>query len=482
MVAADLPRRPTTSGSPASGPGWSPRTSGRTRCAASGRSSAGPGVAASRAGSGDGLTWDEFARSPASMVDGPPALDGRPADRRACRSIADGDIASAASTVPVVEAPLETLRARHRHDRHRDQRAGRDPGAAPPGRRTAPTPAGCSRPASGPPGSRRWPTVLAELNTHLAEEPTVADTLWWIVHRFIIGVHERIAYSKLPEHTFRFRWEDGRVRFFDNGVGRFPLAAIRNEPLAPLTRDLGFWDRDSDGDGASSRHARAAAFIAEALRVTDAAARRPGTARIKPIAELFRADCVALWATTYNLDLALFNEYLLRRLGDPPLNAVVLADRDRLDDTLDAIPPERLDILGPVNRRWLLRGARVGTGRFHPKSYLAVTARTAKLLVGSGNLSTNGIDAGREVFTAFVAGTPHGDAAIATWRSMDAAPHRRRRRHPPRRALHRPRGAPAEAVRTDRRSPTRRCGTTSTGPWPTSSATPSLARADRSTS
>lgn len=138
---------------------------------------------------------------------------------------------------------------------------------------------------------------------------------------------------------------------------------------------------------------------------------------IKPIAELFRADCVALWATTYNLDLALFNEYLLGRLGDPPLNAVVLADRDRLDATLDAVPPERLHIVAPVNRRWLLRGARVGAGRFHPKSYLAVTARTAKLLVGSGNLSTNGIDAGREVFTAFVVGTPHGDAAVRTWRS-----------------------------------------------------------------
>lgn len=137
---------------------------------------------------------------------------------------------------------------------------------------------------------------------------------------------------------------------------------------------------------------------------------------IRPIQELFRAECVALWATTYNVDLALFNEYLLGRLGDAPLNAVVLADRDRLDATLDAVPPERVDILGPVNRRWLLRGARVGAGRFHPKSYLAVTPRTAKLLVGSGNLSTNGIDVGREVFTAFTAGTPDGDAAINTWR------------------------------------------------------------------
>ena len=139
--------------------------------------------------------------------------------------------------------------------------------------------------------------------------------------------------------------------------------------------------------------------------------------RVSPISELFRADRVALWATTYNLDLDLFNGYLLGRLGDPPLNVVVLADRDRLDATLDSLPPERLPTLHPINRRWLLRGARLGSGRFHPKSYLAVTARSALLLIGSGNLSTNGLDAGREVFTTFAAGTPSGDAAIRTWLS-----------------------------------------------------------------
>lgn len=137
---------------------------------------------------------------------------------------------------------------------------------------------------------------------------------------------------------------------------------------------------------------------------------------IRPIAELFRSDCVALWATTYNVQLSLFNEYLLRRLGDAPLNAVVLADRRHLDETLAGIPAERLDTLGPVNRRWLLRGMQVGSGRFHPKSYLSVRGRSAILMIGSGNLSANGIDSGREVFTAFRSGDPTGDAAIAAWR------------------------------------------------------------------
>ena len=81
-------------------------------------------------------------------------------------------------------------------------------------------------------------------------------------------------------------------------------------------------------------------------------------------------------------------------------------------------------MLGPVNRNWLLRGARIGAGRFHPKSYLSVTQRGARLLVGYGNLSTNGIDIGREVFTAFVAGTPVGDADPNV-AFLDASPGRR---------------------------------------------------------
>lgn len=143
----------------------------------------------------------------------------------------------------------------------------------------------------------------------------------------------------------------------------------------------------------------------------------PGPEGVRPIVELFRGDCVALWATTYNVELNLFNEYLLRRLGDAPLNAVVLADQRRLDESLAAIPAERLDTLGPVNRRWLLRGLQVGSGRFHPKTYLAVRPRSATLMVGSGNLSTYGIDVGREVFTTFTSGTPIGDAALGAWRS-----------------------------------------------------------------
>jgi hypothetical protein len=50
----------------------------------------------------------------------------------------------------------------------------------------------------------------------------------------------------MPDFTFRFRWEDGLLRFYDNGAERFPLAAIRSAPLAYLSHDLMFWDEYGD--------------------------------------------------------------------------------------------------------------------------------------------------------------------------------------------------------------------------------------------
>lgn len=150
--------------------------------------------------------------------------------------------------------------------------------------------------------------------------------------------------------------------------------------------------------------------------MTSVPAERSAVPTVQPIAELFTGAATALWATTYTIDLGLLNEFLLPRLGDPPLNVAVLADQRRLTASLERIPAERADTLAAVNRRWLLRGVQTG-GAFHPKSYLAVTGSGATLLVGSGNLSAGGLDEGRELFTVFRAGTSVGNTAIAAWRS-----------------------------------------------------------------
>ena len=55
-------------------------------------------------------------------------------------------------------------------------------------------------------------------------------------------------------------------------------------------------------------------------------------AAVQPVAELFISTATALWATTYSIDLALFNEFLLARLGDPPLNVAFSL-------TTGALPP-----------------------------------------------------------------------------------------------------------------------------------------------
>jgi hypothetical protein len=216
---------------------------------------------------GRGLTWEETRAVAASLAGGPPALDAAsPTAVLAARLAAgtvimpDGDGAE----INVAEARLEELRGLTDQldsassglvvllelARRMDGRSG----------------AGWEQAAHLASG---WQpsvaAVAAGLRTHLGENPAVADTLWWMVSRFVIPVHERIAYSKLPEFTFRFRWEDGLLRFYDHGTGRFPLAAIRNEPLASLTWDLGMWDETDNDDTPVVLTGRGQAFTGEAL-------------------------------------------------------------------------------------------------------------------------------------------------------------------------------------------------------------------------
>ncbi|MFN8111875.1 MAG: hypothetical protein U0R51_01615 [Solirubrobacterales bacterium] len=96
-------------------------------------------------------------------------------------------------------------------------------------------------------GTDRQPSLaqfLEMFRAHLDEEPTVADSLEWLVARRVIAPHEAIAYSKLPEFTFRFRWESGRLAFFNLGLERFNRGDPRRRAMAQISNDLGLWNSD----------------------------------------------------------------------------------------------------------------------------------------------------------------------------------------------------------------------------------------------
>jgi hypothetical protein len=220
------------------------------------------GLAASR--ERGGLNLAETREVTASLLAGPPALNAERTARQLLDDLIDGGVTLPGLDCAVTDASLEHLRIATVQvntaasglvvllELHRRTADRSDPGWLATTRvRSAWQPS--------------LLTVLDSLTTKMQTDVTIEDTLWWLVDTFIIKVHERIAYSKLQqrEHTFRFRWEDGRYHFYDNGVGRFPLAAIRNEPLASLTQDVGFWEPDDDGIARLSDRGRS--FIQEVL-------------------------------------------------------------------------------------------------------------------------------------------------------------------------------------------------------------------------
>lgn len=134
------------------------------------------------------------------------------------------------------------------------------------------------------------------------------------------------------------------------------------------------------------------------------------------VASLFRPGTRAFWGTTYALCLGLFDQYLLRQLGGPPLNAVLLVDHWKLSEVWDRLGVDEHYLARQANRVYLLRGLELpGRGAFHPKTYLFVRRDEATLVVGSGNLTRHGIDAGKEVFTAFDTHTEEGVSTLRAW-------------------------------------------------------------------
>ena len=133
------------------------------------------------------------------------------------------------------------------------------------------------------------------------------------------------------------------------------------------------------------------------------------------IARSFNSRWTSFFATTYSIELEFFDEYLFRRLGEPPLNSTILIDAGT-HARLWTNGGDQARRLRRVNRDYLLRPVLFGHGAFHPKTYLMGNVSEGRLLVGSGNLTLAGVERGREVFSEFRSTEPDDMGSIHSWR------------------------------------------------------------------
>jgi hypothetical protein len=133
------------------------------------------------------------------------------------------------------------------------------------------------------------------------------------------------------------------------------------------------------------------------------------------VAGSFNGRWTSFFTTTYSIELEFFDEYLFRRLGEPPLNATVLIDAGT-HARLWTSGGDQTRRLRRANRDYLLRPVLFGKGAFHPKTYLLGNASEGILLVGSGNLTLSGVERGREVFSALRSTNPDEVGSIRGWR------------------------------------------------------------------
>jgi hypothetical protein len=132
--------------------------------------------------------------------------------------------------------------------------------------------------------------------------------------------------------------------------------------------------------------------------------------------ELLTRSVRGVWITSYSFGLRLFDQYVLRMVSQSQLNAVVLVDQGKLAEVWRNLPEGDEYLAKRAGRRYLLRGVRPpGGGAFHPKTYLFARADGATLVVGSGNLSREGIDRGHEVFASLDTSRPEDLPTMRGW-------------------------------------------------------------------
>lgn len=68
---------------------------------------------------------------------------------------------------------------------------------------------------------------------------TISEVAWRVLNDHVIAQHERVALAKLPDDTFRFRREAGRLRFFDK-PNEYQRNSSRFGSLSSVCAELGW--------------------------------------------------------------------------------------------------------------------------------------------------------------------------------------------------------------------------------------------------
>lgn len=69
----------------------------------------------------------------------------------------------------------------------------------------------------GEPDRRSIARFVADVRRKLAESDcTIGAVLRWLMAEYVIRQHQLVAFRKLPDDTFRFRFEEGGLRFFSD--------------------------------------------------------------------------------------------------------------------------------------------------------------------------------------------------------------------------------------------------------------------------
>ena len=89
--------------------------------------------------------------------------------------------------------------------------------------------------------------ALEQLRRDTQASKSVADVVWRVLNDHVIAQHERVALAKLPDDTFRFRRDTGRLRFFELSA-EFQRNDSRFNSLATVCAELG-WSGFLSDDG-----------------------------------------------------------------------------------------------------------------------------------------------------------------------------------------------------------------------------------------